>query len=87
MTGLKVAAAVLVVLATMLAAQMLLQPQREATAPATHGLPWQIETPAEGVSRVFGLTLGGPSASTLADARRAFPRNSALRCSRRRTPR
>ena len=44
----------------------------------THGLPWQIEFPAPGASRVFGLTLGGPAPSTLADARRAFPGESTL---------
>jgi hypothetical protein len=33
-------------------------------------MPWQIELPGAGQSRVFGLTLGGAAASTLADARR-----------------
>ena len=35
----------------------------------TSGLPWQIDTPAPGESRVFSLTLGR---STLADARTRF---------------
>lgn len=69
MTGLKVAASVFVLLVAMLLAQMLFPPQREA-APATHGMPWQIELPGAGQSRVFGLTLGGGAASTLADAQR-----------------
>jgi hypothetical protein len=36
-------------------------------------MPWQIELPAPGASRVFGLTLGGAKPSTLTDAQRAFP--------------
>lgn len=70
MTGLKVAAGVLVLLVAMLLAQMLFPPQREPAAPITQGMPWQIESPGPGQSRVFGLTLGGGAASTLADARR-----------------
>jgi hypothetical protein len=68
-TGLKVAASVFALLIAMLLAQMLFAPPREATPPATHGMPWQIELPGPGRSRVFGLTLGG-GASTLADALR-----------------
>lgn len=67
MTGLKVAAGVLALLVAMLLAQMLFPPQREA-APTTQGMPWQIERPGPGQSRVFGLTLGGNAASTLGDA-------------------
>jgi len=69
-TGLKVAAAVFVLLVAMLLAQMLFAPQREAAPATTHGMPWQIEHPGPGQSRVFGLTLGGSAASTLADALR-----------------
>ena len=71
----KIAAVVLLLVLAVLATPLLFPP-KGGSGPAptvTHGLPWQIEMPAEGVSRVFGLTLGGPSASTLADARRAFP--------------
>ena len=70
MIGLKVAAGVFVLLVTMLLGQMLFLPQREPAPAATHGLPWQIELPGPGQSRVFGLTLGGSAASTLADAQR-----------------
>ena len=70
MTGLKVAAGVFVLLVALLLAQMLFAPQREAAPAATQGMPWQIELPGAGQSRVFGLTLGGAAASTLADARR-----------------
>lgn len=70
MTGLKVAAAVFALLVAMLAAQMLFQSQREPAPAAAHGMPWQIELPGAGQSRVFGLTLGGNAASTLADAQR-----------------
>ena len=70
MTGLKVAAGVFILLVAMLLAQMLFAPQRETTPAATQGMPWQIELPATGQSRVFGLTLGGGAASTLADALR-----------------
>lgn len=69
MTGLKVAAGVFVLLVAMLLAQMLFPPQREPAPVATQGMPWQIELPGAGQSRVFGLTLGGAAASTLADAR------------------
>jgi len=68
MTGLKVAAGVFVLLVAMLLAQMLFPPQREPAPLATQGMPWQIELPGAGQSRVFGLTLGGGAASTLADA-------------------
>ena len=70
MTGLKVAAGVFVLLVAMLLAQMLFAPPREAAPALTQGMPWQIELPGTGQSRVFGLTLGGGTASTLADARR-----------------
>ncbi len=70
MTGLKVAAGVFVLLLALLLAQMLFQPQREPAPAMTHGMPWQIEHPGPGQSRVFGLTLGGTKASTLADAQR-----------------
>ncbi|MDP3511344.1 MAG: hypothetical protein Q8S20_01235 [Sulfuritalea sp.] len=70
MTGLKVAAGVFVLLVAMLLAQMLFAPPREAAPAMTHGMPWQIDLPGPGQSRVFGLTLGGNAASTLADALR-----------------
>ena len=70
MTGLKVAAGVFVLLVAMLLAQMLFPPQREPAPATTQGMPWQIELPGTGQSRVFGLTLGGATASTLADALR-----------------
>lgn len=70
MTGLKVAAAVLFLLVAILLAQMLFPPQREAAPPTTQGMPWQIESPGPGQSRVFGLTLGGNARSTLSDALR-----------------
>jgi hypothetical protein len=69
MTGLKVAAGVFVLLVATLLAQMLFAPPREAPPALTQGMPWQIELPGPGQSRVFGLTLGGGTASTLADAR------------------
>lgn len=70
MTGLKVAAGVLVLLVAMLLAQMLFPSRSDPTPAVTHGMPWQIELPGAGQSRVFGLTLGGGAASTLADALR-----------------
>ncbi len=70
MTGLKVAAAVFVLLVAMLLAQMLFPPQRESAPPTTQGMPWQIESPGPDQSKVFGLTLGGSAASTLSDALR-----------------
>ena len=70
MIGLRVAAGVFALLVAVLLAQMLLAPQREAAPAMTHGMPWQIELPGPGQSRVFGLTLGGSAASTLADALR-----------------
>ena len=70
MVGLKVAAGVFVLLVAMLLAQMLLAPQQQPAPAMTHGMPWQIEHPGPGQSRVFGLTLGGGAASTLADALR-----------------
>lgn len=70
MIGVKVAAGVVALLVALLLAQMLFPPQREPAPTITHGMPWQIEHPGPGQSRVFGLTLGGANASTLADARR-----------------
>ncbi len=70
MSGLKIAAAIVLALLALLAAPMLFPPQREAAPAVTQGMPWQIELPGAGQSRVFGLTLGGAAASTLADARR-----------------
>lgn len=73
MTGLKVAAGVFALLVALLLAQMLFPPQRDTAPQMTHGMPWQIEHPGPGQSRVFGLTLGGAAASTLADAQRLSP--------------
>lgn len=70
MIGLKVAAGVLALLLVLILAQMLFPPRHESAPPMTHGMPWQIEHPGPGQSRVFGLTLGGGAASTLADAQR-----------------
>jgi hypothetical protein len=51
-----------------------LSPRPSNTAPPpTHGMPWQIELPASGQSRVFHLTLAVNGGSTLPDARRQFP--------------
>jgi len=72
MSRLKIAAMVVVALVAVLAAPLLFPPAQAPQPPITHGMPWQIETPAPGTSRVFGLTLGGPVPSTLADARRGF---------------
>ena len=68
-----IAAIVVAALLGVLAAPLLLPPKQEAPPPITHGMPWQIELPAPGASRVFGLTLGGEKPSTLTDAQRAFP--------------
>ncbi|KAF0164533.1 MAG: hypothetical protein FD157_2140 [Rhodocyclaceae bacterium] len=73
MIGLRIAAGVFALLVAVLLAQMLFAPQREPAPAMTHGMPWQIEHPGPGRSRVFGLTLGGSAASTLADARRLSP--------------
>ncbi len=48
---------------------MLAAPAPDRTAPATQGLPWQIDIQADGSSRVFGLT---PGRSTLEEARTRF---------------
>lgn len=40
-----------------------------APAPPAQGMPWQVETPAPGASRVFGLALPG---STLAEVRQRW---------------
>ncbi|MBI5107381.1 MAG: hypothetical protein HZA62_01410 [Rhodocyclales bacterium] len=73
MSRLKVAALVVAALVAVLAAPLLFPPKQEAPPPITHGMPWQIENPAPGASRVFGLRLGGTNPSSLAEARRAFP--------------
>lgn len=73
MSRLKIATGVAALLIAVLAAPLLLPPKQEASPPITHGMPWQIELPTTGASRVFGLTLGGARPSTLADAQRAFP--------------
>lgn len=73
MSRLKIAAGVTALLFAVLAAPLLFPSRQGAPAPITHGMPWQIELPAAGVSRVFGLTLGGAKPSTLIDAQRAFP--------------
>jgi hypothetical protein len=73
MSRLKVAAGVAALLIAVLAAPLLFPPKQEAPPPITHGMPWQIELPVAGASRVFGLTLGGAKPSTLVDAQRAFP--------------
>ncbi len=78
MTGLKVAAAVLALLVAMVLTQLMFAPQREPAPQMTHGMPWQIEHPGPGQSRVFGLTLGGAAASTLADAQRLSPQQPKL---------
>lgn len=59
-----------VLLAIVIAAYVWLRPDTGGpVTPDTHGLPWQIETLADGGSRVFGLELGR---STLDDARARF---------------
>jgi hypothetical protein len=73
-----IAAIVVAALLGVLAAPLLLPPKQEAPPPITHGMPWQVEIPAPGQSRVFGLRLGGANPSTLADARRAFPEIATL---------
>ena len=65
--------ALLALIILALLAPLLFVSEKQAQAPATHGMPWQIETPAAGQSQVFGLVLGTTPAlpaSTLADARR-----------------
>jgi hypothetical protein len=53
-----------------IAAFVLLSPDRDRqSAPGIQGLPWQIETLANGNTRLFGLEL---THSTLADARERF---------------
>lgn len=65
------------ILAVLLAPVLLSSAKQGADEQPSHGLPWQIELPTTGQSRVFGLTLGhsltGPKASMLADARQRFP--------------
>ncbi len=73
MSRFKIAALVVAALVAVLAAPLLFPPKQDAAPPITHGMPWQIELPAPGASRVFGLTLGGAKPSTLSDAQRAFP--------------
>lgn len=48
---------------------LLASPAPDKAAPATEGLPWQIDIQPDGSSRVFGLT---PGRSTLDDARARF---------------
>lgn len=73
MSRTKVTALVVAALVAVLAAPLLFPPHREAPPPITHGMPWQIEMPEPGQTRVFGLRLGGAKPSTLADAQRTFP--------------
>lgn len=59
-----------ILVAVVVAAFVLLRPDvDQSSAPVVQGLPWQIETLANGNSRVFGLELPH---STLADARERF---------------
>lgn len=76
MGRLKITAIVVAALVAALAAPLLFPPKQEASPPVTHGMPWQIENPAPGQSRVFGLRLGGANPGSFADARRAFPENA-----------
>jgi hypothetical protein len=62
----------LAIIAAVLLAPLLMPNKQGPAAPAAHGMPWQIELPAPGQSRVLGLVLGNSPAlpaSTLADAR------------------
>jgi len=59
------AVAILLIVASLL----LLRPSGDRPAAPVEGLPWQIDTLADGSSRVFGLTL---AQSTLGDARVRF---------------
>jgi hypothetical protein len=70
--GLKIAGGVLALLVALLAAPLLFPVKQEAPPPEIN-MPWQIELPGPGQMRVFGLTLGGKTASTLADAQQQFP--------------
>lgn len=54
---------------------MVIAPVREAASTGAVAMPWQIESVADGRSRVFGLTLGS---DTLADARRVFGNDAQL---------
>lgn len=66
----------LAIIAAVLLAPLLIPSKQGAVAPASHGMPWQIELPAPGQSRVLGLVLGSSTAlpaSTLADARKLSP--------------
>ncbi len=71
--GLRIAGGVLALLVLLLLLPFLTPGERSVAIPPAHGLPWQVELPASGASRVFGLTLGGPAPSSLADARRLAP--------------
>jgi hypothetical protein len=53
----KIVFSLLTILAVALVAALLLRPQG-GDSPPLEGLPWQIETLADGASRVFGVTLG-----------------------------
>lgn len=52
---------------------MVISPVREADTAQAVAMPWQIEAPGDGSSRVFGLTLG---TATLADARHVFGKDA-----------
>lgn len=67
--------ALLALVLAVLVAPFIFAPSKPETATAiTHGLPWQIDFPGPGQSRVFGLVLGDGLArpSTLGDARASF---------------
>jgi hypothetical protein len=70
--GIKIAGGVLALLVALLAAPILF-PGKQVAPPPEIDMPWQIEAPGPGQVRVFGLTLGGKGASTLADAQQRFP--------------
>ncbi len=70
--GLKIAGGVLALLVALLALPILF-PGKQVAPPPESDMPWQIEQPGPGQTRVFGLTLGGSTGSTLADAQQRFP--------------
>lgn len=69
MSRLQIASTVLALLLLLLLLPFVAPGDRAPATVPEHGLPWQIETPGDGSSRVFGLRLGGPRPATLADAR------------------
>jgi hypothetical protein len=71
-TGLKIAGGVLALLVALLALPILF-PGKQVAPPPETDMPWQIEQPGPGQTRVFGLTLGGSTGSTMADAQLKFP--------------